>query len=119
MLLEHHSALFLFYQPLSSSFGISKKEQSWRERERGDFHVRSPNNNVVVIFFPEWGEEPRHGKVKVILVCLICMQNMTHEAAGPLCLMYRVSMQLCGGKIPEHGGIEVGLVGSCHLARTL
>lgn len=44
----------------------------------GDLCVKLPNNNVSL---SEW-EHPVHGKVRIILICLICIQNMTYEAAG-------------------------------------
>lgn len=47
-------------------------------RESGDLCVKLPNNNVS----PSECERRVHGKVKIIPICLICMQNMTYEAAG-------------------------------------
>lgn len=47
-------------------------------RESGDLCVKLPNNNVP----PSECEPPVRGKVRIIPICLICMQNMTYEAAG-------------------------------------
>lgn len=64
--------------PLSSHLPhhvVFKEKAAW---ESGDLCVKLPNNNVSP---SEW-EHPVHGKVRIILNCLICMQNMTYEAAG-------------------------------------
>ena len=79
----------------------------------GDLCVKLPNNNVAP---SEW-EHPVHAKVRIILSCLICMQNVRLQAIESN--VARQHAALRGGKTLWQGGIQMGLVGSSHLAFTV
>ena len=64
-----------FNSHLAHHLPLKKKKAAWKSE---DLCVKLPNNNVS----SSECEHPVHGKVRIILNCLICMQNMTYEDAG-------------------------------------